>query len=474
MRCRVAFLAGFAALCALAQIGPPAQAAEGFALTIVMDGTGTGTVECRVGEGPVEACDPAYPEGTELTLVPSPEPDSEFVEFSGDCGPAVCELTMSEARSVTAIFDLIQAPEFSLTVKTSGTGTGTVECQVGASPIIEACDPAYPEGTELTLVPIADLDSEFLHFSGACSGEECDLTMEGPRSVTAVFGLIPAEPEYSFTLKIKGTGSGSVLCEAQEGPEKCKTKYPVDTELLLHPEADPGSEFAGFSGACSGPTCEVTLEGARGVTATFNLIPLEFEYVLSVERLGAGTGTVTTDPAGIDCGPDCSESFPEGTKVTLTATPAPGSAFDHWTGGGCTGSGTCKVTMNTARKVKAVFTGPGEDTPPVATDSGATKSTARAAATAKVKAGKALLRVSCPRPGACKGRLKLLARLGSGSKRVTIGSASFSLAPGAAKTLRIGLSRRAMQALGRHRKRGLRVRVKGSGVEARQVRLKIS
>lgn len=458
----------------MAPIGSPAHAAESFALEIAMAGTGTGTVECRVGEGPVEACDASYPEGTELTLVPSPELDSEFVAFSGACGPAVCELTMSGERSVTATFDLLPVPEFALTIKTSGTGTGTVECQVGASPIIEACDAAYPEGTELTLVPSADIGSEFLHFSGACSGEECDLTMEGPRSVTAVFGLEPAEPEYSFTLKIKGTGSGSVLCEAQEGPEKCKTKYPVDTELLLHPSADPGSEFAGFSGACSGMTCEVTLEGARGVTATFNLLPLEPErYVLSVERLGTGTGTVSTDPAGIDCGSDCSESFLEGTKVTLTATPAPGSAFDHWTGGGCTGSGTCKVTMSTARKVKAVFIGPGEGAPPPATDSGATRSTARAAATAKVKAGKALLRVSCPGPGGCKGKLRLRARVGSGGRLATIGSASFGLAPGAAKTLRIGLARKARQVLSRNAK-GLRASVRGSGIETRRVRLKLA
>lgn len=470
MRRRVAFFAVLAALCALAQIGSSAHAAEGFALAIATDGTGDGTVECQVGEGPVEACAPTYPGGTELTLVPNPDPDSEFSGFSGDCGPAECELTMSQARSVTATFELLVVPEFPLTWKTSGTGTGTVECQVGVA--VEPCDATYPEGTELALVPEADPGSEFLHFSGDCSGEECELTMEGPRSVTAVFGLIPPEPEYPFTLKIKGTGSGSVLCEAQEGPEKCKAKYPVDTELLLHPKADPGSEFAGFSGACSGMTCEVTLEGARGVTATFNLIPLEFEYVLAVERLGTGTGTVTTDPAGIDCGSDCSEPFPEGTKVTLTATPAPDSAFDHWTGGGCTGSGTCKVTMNTARKVKAVFTGPEEGTGPATASTGSGTSTARAAATAKVtKAGRALLRISCPGEGACRGRLKLLARFGSGSRRVAIGSASFGLAPGAAKTLRIGLSRKAMRVLNGNAKT-LRAKLKGSGIETRQVRLK--
>ena len=35
-----------------------------------------------------------------------------------------------------------------------------------------------------------------------------------------------------------------------------------------------------------------------------------------------GRGTVTSDPAGIDCGSDCEGGFLEGTTVTLTATPA--------------------------------------------------------------------------------------------------------------------------------------------------------
>jgi hypothetical protein len=376
---------------------------------------------------------------------------------------------MSAGRSVTATFDLA-AVEFPLTLNGGGTGSGTVKCQVGIDPSLKDCAASYPEGTELTLVPVAAPGSEFLHFSGDCEDETCDLTMEGPRSVTAVFGLEPPEPEYSFTLKFKGTGSGSVLCEAQEGPQPCRAKYPEGTELLLHPSADPGSEFVGFSGACSSLPCEVTMEGSRGVSATFDLISPGLEhYVLSVERLGTGSGTVSSDPAGIECGSDCSESFPEGTKVTLTATPAPGSTFDHWTGGGCAGSGACKVTMNIARKVKAVFAGPeGGST----SGTGTPRGTARAAARARVRSGRALLRVSCAGEGPCRGKLKLFAGFGLG-KAVTIGGASFSLAPGASKTLRIGLNRRAMEALGSNAK-GLRAKLRGSGIEARRIRLKLA
>src|SRR5205807_2293496 len=40
---------------------------------------------------------------------------------------------------------------------------------------------------------------------------------------------------------------------------------------------------------------------------------------------------------------------------TLTATPAAGSMFTGWSGGGCAGTGACTVTMNAATTVTAGF-----------------------------------------------------------------------------------------------------------------------
>jgi len=44
-----------------------------------------------------------------------------------------------------------------------------------------------------------------------------------------------------------------------------------------------------------------------------------------------GSGTVTSDVAGISCGADCTEDYPSGTRLRLTATAAPGFGFDRWT-----------------------------------------------------------------------------------------------------------------------------------------------
>jgi hypothetical protein len=73
--------------------------------------------------------------------------------------------------------------------------------------------------------------------------------------------------------------------------------------------------------------------------------------------LGPGGGKVTSAPAGIDCGTDCTESYVEGTSVTLTAQPDSSSTFSGWSGDGCSGAEpTCTVPMSMARSVKATFT----------------------------------------------------------------------------------------------------------------------
>src|SRR5207244_152459 len=49
-------------------------------------------------------------------------------------------------------------------------------------------------------------------------------------------------------------------------------------------------------------------------------------------------------------------SYVSGTAVTLAAAPAAGSIFAGWTGSGCTGTGSCTVTLTAATTVTATFT----------------------------------------------------------------------------------------------------------------------
>jgi hypothetical protein len=79
-------------------------------------------------------------------------------------------------------------------------------------------------------------------------------------------------------------------------------------------------------------------------------------YVLTVNKAGDGTGTVTSAPAGISCGTSCSATYPPGRAVTLNATPASGSIFSGWSGA-CAGTGACTVAGNAAISVTATFSG---------------------------------------------------------------------------------------------------------------------
>ena len=76
---------------------------------------------------------------------------------------------------------------------------------------------------------------------------------------------------------------------------------------------------------------------------------------VTVEGVAGSSGTVTSSPAGISCGADCSESYANGTPVTLAAVPGSGAVFKGWEGA-CFGSDpVCNVNMNINRTVTANF-----------------------------------------------------------------------------------------------------------------------
>ncbi len=79
--------------------------------------------------------------------------------------------------------------------------------------------------------------------------------------------------------------------------------------------------------------------------------------LLSISLAGHGAGIVSG--SGISCPGTCSQSFPVGTVVSVTAQPNAdsvfGGAFAGWSGDGCTGHGTCTVTIGADQTVTAEF-----------------------------------------------------------------------------------------------------------------------
>lgn len=75
---------------------------------------------------------------------------------------------------------------------------------------------------------------------------------------------------------------------------------------------------------------------------------------LVVTKSGAGSGTVKSDPLGIDCGDACTMQMDAEGVVELTATPAMGFVFKGWSGD-CSGVGTCVIDSSYNSEVDARF-----------------------------------------------------------------------------------------------------------------------
>ncbi len=116
-----------------------------------------------------------------------------------------------------------------------------------------------------------------------------------------------------------------------------------------------GSGDAWIAGVTNSTNFPLASPYQSGNAGGYDLFLLKLSnFTLTVTKAGTGSGTVTSSPAGIDCGAACTASFADGTVVTLTATPATGSVLTGWSGA-CTGTGTCSVTMDAAKSATASF-----------------------------------------------------------------------------------------------------------------------
>lgn len=157
------------------------------------------------------------------------------------------------------------------------------------------------------------------------------------------------------------TGFGGTVTSAPAGINcgaDCIAGFTPGTTVTLTASTGPGASFVGWSGGgCSGTgSCQLTLDADTTIEAIF-----QDTLALTVDVAGADSGTVTSTPAGIDCQPHCSARYDAATTVTLAAHPAPGATFIDWSGSGCSGTGSCHVTVSSATTVTAAFGAPSRD-----------------------------------------------------------------------------------------------------------------
>ncbi|HET7483744.1 MAG TPA: hypothetical protein VFJ64_00040 [Solirubrobacterales bacterium] len=460
---------------------PAFASATKFPLVLEKTGFGEGAVTSSpIGINCPAECSTAeheYAEGTKIVLTASPKAGSIFSGWFGcDTEPSAtkCEVTVNEETYVEAEFNEVES--FFLVLEKSGTGEGTVT----SSPAGISCGPTcftdeaeYLEGTKVVLTATASPGSVFEGWTGCDaqpSATKCEVTIHEETYVEAEFTEIA---KFPLVLEKGGTGTGTVTSSpsgincATVCPE-AEAEYLEGTKVVLTASASAGSVFSGWTGCDAQPSatkCEVTIHEEAYVKAAFSLSSKP-KYSLTVTTAGTGTGTVNCN------GGVCAASYEQGTKVSLTASAAVGSTFAGFSGGGCSDVASCVVTINGNTTVTATFSA--NPQPTCATNASLCPppppGQAKAASSARVKNGKAALKITCS-GGACKGGFNLTAKIkrGGKTKTVQIGKASFSLADGASTMLKVKLSAAARQELDKGR--SIKAKLSGTSIAGSAVKL---
>ena len=333
-------------------------------MTIVKDGNGSGDVfSSPSGIDCGDTCTGEFLDGTEITLTAVPEAEHIFVGWQGGgcAGTGPCTMTLTEPLTLTATFD----PQSSidhvrLAIVRQGTGSGHVISDSGAIDCGAVCTAEYVVGTSDTLRATAAPDSVFVGWGGeGCAGTDpCTLTLDQPRTLTAVFEPLPEPDTFPLFVSKIGTGAGWVTANSGViacGPV-CGAELVEGTSVTLSATPDPHNTFVGWQGGgCAGvDVCTLTLTQAQSITARFDRIPMP--KMLTVQKQGTGSGTVSSAPAGINCGVECEVEFADNAEVILRVEPAIGSTFVGWAGGLCPGTvPRCRVIMNDNRLIQALI-----------------------------------------------------------------------------------------------------------------------
>lgn len=332
--------------------------ANAFALTVLRNGGGSGRVVSEPsGINCGSTCTAFFDRDSTVTLTATPNAGSEFGAWGGVCSgkTPTCQVTMDDARSVRARFDV---PQAQLVVNKSGTGAGRVTSDVGDLDCGATCTVSVDVGTTIVLTATAAFGSTFEGWSGDASGcadtdTTCSIVMSEDRTVGVQFDGI----SYTLSVTRIGAGEGTVAstpsginCGAD-----CTEAYGQGEEVTLVATPSAGSTFVAWGGDCAGTDaasdCLLTMTEAKAATAEFDVA----RYAATVSV--TGNGTVVSNPSGINCGSTCAAEFAGGHDVVFTATPGAGQVVAAW-GGVCASAGrasTCTVVVTQAFAVSVSF-----------------------------------------------------------------------------------------------------------------------
>ena len=337
---------------------PPAATLE-----VIKIGNGSGTVGGS-GIDCGSTCTTTSTVGASVTLTATPGSGQMFDGWSGDAASCTtntsCTLTLSSSRVVArASFSVI--PTTTVSVALAGNSMGKVTSSPAGIDCGSDCSESYRQGGMITLIAAPQPNNTFAGWGGGAAGcgngsslsdgrSSCTLMLTG-NSINAIATFQPV----NRSLTVTKTGSGAVTSNPAgiSCGSDCSNDYQKDSVITLSAAPEANFTFQGWGGACSGTAnCTVTMDDNKTVTATF----VSTNVRLTLTKTGNGSGTVSSNPAGISCGTTCMADFPRGSTVSLSAVAGSADTFQGWNGGGCSGIEGCTVTLSDNTTVMASFT----------------------------------------------------------------------------------------------------------------------
>jgi hypothetical protein len=260
-----------------------------------------------------------------------------------------------------------EASLLDLTVNKDGTGSGTVTSNPAGINCGSDCSESYNSGTLVTLTATYAADSIFAGWSGDPDCSDGQVSMNASKTCTATFNDI-TPPTVSWIApvgdrQVYDVGNETIQLEVAASDNVgishvvfYRWDYINETYLEIG-RVSTWPYLIDFDASSLLPGWNYVTAEVHDTSeySTSEYIWLNHAFTLTVHKTGTGSGRVTSDPAGINCGSDCSGSYNSGTPVTLTASPAAESAFMGWSGGGCSGTGACTVSMIADTAVTARF-----------------------------------------------------------------------------------------------------------------------
>ncbi len=331
-------------------------------------------IDCTVNGSVLNGtCSFTFPGDASVVLTTTPAVLSELLSWTNDCSAAIgttCTIATSQARTVGVALRAFRT----LTITGAGNGTGAVTSTIGLNCVITAgitsgnCSVNVTNGASVTLTASATSPNSFRGWGGDCAsstGNTCTLTMNTNRAPSARF-----DAPVVLTATPTGTGSGSIIASGvisctrnnNVNTGTCSSNVNFGTVVTLTASAGSFSTFAGWTGACAGSasTCQVTLDQARSVGATFT----RQTGVVTLTLTGTGTGGVSVNGTTLctktvaQSSLVCTIPLDLGSSVSLLAQPGTSTAFVGYSGSLCSGSSLPCVFTLTGNAVVGLAFGP--------------------------------------------------------------------------------------------------------------------